>query len=479
MPWKAIACSAKGTSHEKLGSPCQDYAQFIRVNDFGEIVNNGDIIIGAVCDGAGSCKYSDIGSKLAVKTALQILQGWLKKDGKDLSPAISEDYAHQVFAQVVEEVKKQFESQAQERHCSPKDLSCTLLVVVATPKWLAAMQIGDGFIVIQQPDSEYQLLFQPIKGEYANETTFVTASNALETMRVRVVTGEQQFIFASTDGLERIALEIREESKPHPPVFDMFREALKIRSENEERISTQEWLQSEPVNQNTDDDKTILLCWYESVRVPPKPPTPEPQPSAGATPKPEPISIFKPSVDVTPKPEPTRAPQPSAGATPKSVAIPVIQPSAGVIPASVKTPEPQPSGDSNSGKSPVAEAVPPAKKEDFSIEVYAFVINVLAGIFWNSLYHDLFVDRMFQSLALRNFIGIILAMILTVLILGVDWYLYRQKIKTSSSDQQKNKLRLFIYMVIIYLGGLFVGGLVYYLIYSALGYFSHVEIKLH
>jgi len=161
------------------------------------------------------------------------------------------------------------------------------------------------------------------------------------------------------------------------------------------------------------------------------------------------------------------------------VAIPVIQPSAGVIPASVKTPEPQPSGDSNSGKSSAAQAVPPAKKEDFSIEVYAFVINVLAGIFWNSLWHDLFVDRMFQSLDLRNIIGIILAMILTVLILGVDGYLYRQKIKTSSSDQRKNKLRLFIYMVIIYLGGLFVGGLVYYLIYSALGYFSHVEIKFN
>ena len=78
MPWKAIACSAKGTSHDKTGSPCQDYADFIRVNDSGEADNNGDIAIGAVCDGAGSCKHSDIGSQLAVKKTLQYLQGWLK-----------------------------------------------------------------------------------------------------------------------------------------------------------------------------------------------------------------------------------------------------------------------------------------------------------------------------------------------------------------------------------------------------------------
>ena len=473
MPWKAIACSAKGTSHEKLGSPCQDYAQFIRVNDFGEIVNNGDIIIGAVCDGAGSCKHSDIGSQLAVETALKYLQGWLKwlkKGGKDLSPAILEDDAHKVFAQVVEEVKKQFESQAQERHCSPKDLSCTLLVVVATPQWLAAMQIGDGFIVIRQPDSEYQLLFQPIKGEYANETTFVTASNALEKMRVRVVTGEQQFIFASTDGLERIALEIKQESKPYPPVFDNFREAIKTRSEDEEKISTEKWLQSEEVNERTDDDKTILLCWYESVRVPPKPPTPEPQPSGGVTPKTPSIQVFQPLGGDPPKSGATPVAQPLGGVTSQPKPTPVAQPSENVISQPNSNPETQSSG--------VGPAVDPAKKEDYSIEVYAFVINVLAGIFWNSLYHDLVVDRMFQSPALRNIIGIILAIILTVLILGVDGYLYRQKIKTSSSDKRKNKLRLFIYMVIIYLGGLFVGGLVYYLIYSALGYFSHVEIKL-
>ena len=500
MPWKAIACSAKGTSHEKVGSPCQDYADFIKVNDSGDVVNNGDIIIGAVCDGAGSCKHSDIGSQLAVKTALNYLQGCLKRlknERKDLSPDILKESADQVLEKTVAEVRKAFDAKAQEMGCSPNDLSCTLLVVVATPKWLAAMQIGDGFIVIQQPDSEYQLLFQPIKGEYANETTFVTASNALEKMRVRVVTGEQQFIFASTDGLERIALEIRKKSKPHPGFFDGFKEAIKIRSEEEEKKSTEQWLQSQHINDRTDDDKTILLCWYQSVRVPPEPPTPAPQPSAGATPKSKAISTYQPSAGATPKSEATPAPQPSAGATPKSEATPAPQPSAGATPKSERTPETQssagatpksertpetqssgnaisqPNSNPETQSSGVTPAVDPAKKEDFSIEVYAFVINVLAGIFWNSLWHDLWVDIKFNSLPLRNIVGLIIAGLLTGLIWGVNGKIYQQKLKSSKTQSKdKDKVKLFRRMLIICLLGLSLGGLSYYLIREALSYFS-------
>lgn len=266
MSWKMIACSETGTSHQKSGLPCQDYAEFIRVNDSGEKDDKGDIIIGAVSDGAGSCKYSDIGSQLAVETALEDLAGWpkrLKKDHPDLSSEILKEYANKAFKQTLRKVQKAFSVEAENRKCFPKDLSCTLLVVVATPNWLAAMQIGDGFIVIQQPESEYKLLFHPSKGEYANETTFVTASNALEMMQVEISFGAQEFICASTDGLERLAINIKD-WQPHAPFFEMFKKALEIRSEEEEKKSTQEWLNLESVNNRTDDDKTLLLCWYDS-----------------------------------------------------------------------------------------------------------------------------------------------------------------------------------------------------------------------
>ncbi|MEH2146175.1 protein phosphatase 2C domain-containing protein [Nostoc sp.] len=36
-------------------------------------------------------------------------------------------------------------------------------------------------------NSEYQLLFQPYKGEFINETTFITSTNAVKDMRVKVI----------------------------------------------------------------------------------------------------------------------------------------------------------------------------------------------------------------------------------------------------------------------------------------------------
>jgi hypothetical protein len=458
MPWKAIACSAKGTSHEKTGSPCQDYADFIRVNDSGEADDNGDIAIGAVCDGAGSCKYSDIGSKLAVETTLQYLQGWpkwLKKQKKDLSPAILEDYAHKVFAQVVGEVKKQFEIQAQKKSCSPKDLSCTLLVVVATPKWLAAMQIGDGFIVIREPDLEdklleYKLLFQPIKGEYANQTTFITASNALEVMQVKVLHRPQQFIFASTDGLERLALEIGQESKPHPPFFDTFRDAIQIRSEAEEKNSTEKWLQWEEVNNRTDDDKTILLCWYEALKS--KTPISEPPIQGGSavtgTPKPKTSSE-------TAKPEDTTKTDPN-------------------VETNSETPEAQEASSSNNSEQKSVDLAKDFEDLSIAIEFYGLIINILSGIFWNSLWHQFFVDIKFSNLFLRNIVSLIIAVVLTFMICGVDWHLYQKSIiikllnlKISNPDKtidKNNKRDILMKMAMIYLTGLILGSLCYYYI---------------
>ena len=50
--------------YQKLGLPCQDFADF-RILD--------DVIIGAVADGAGSAKPADIGAKLAVEATIKYL----------------------------------------------------------------------------------------------------------------------------------------------------------------------------------------------------------------------------------------------------------------------------------------------------------------------------------------------------------------------------------------------------------------------
>ena len=62
MSWKAIARYEVGTSHQKQQLHCQDFAGYCILDD---------VIIGAVADGAGSAKYSDIGAELTVEAVLE------------------------------------------------------------------------------------------------------------------------------------------------------------------------------------------------------------------------------------------------------------------------------------------------------------------------------------------------------------------------------------------------------------------------
>jgi hypothetical protein len=74
VTWKAIECHAIGVSHQKQGMPCQDYGKY-------QIL--GDVIVGAVADGAGSAKHSDLGATLVVESVvnhlLQIIAKRIKK----------------------------------------------------------------------------------------------------------------------------------------------------------------------------------------------------------------------------------------------------------------------------------------------------------------------------------------------------------------------------------------------------------------
>ncbi len=255
MVWRAISRSSIGTSHKKQQLPCQDY---------GRCIISQNIIIGAVADGAGSAKYSDIGAKFAVETALSYLWEFQKKKPywQERSRPRSDEPVRKLFVKTLERVVTALQKQAVKGGYSLNDLACTLLVFVATPHWIAAMQIGDGFIVVRCQEKDHQLLFPPDKGEFINETTFVTSSNALNEMQVCVQPGKLMFICASTDGLERVAIRLSDWT-PFKPFFQPLEECLyedTHLAQKDEYIRN--FLDSDRLNARTDDDKTLLLCLY-------------------------------------------------------------------------------------------------------------------------------------------------------------------------------------------------------------------------
>lgn len=275
MVWRAVVRSAIGTGHQQEHHPCQDYG--------GNRILN-DVIMGAVADGAGSAKYSDIAAKLAVETTLNYLatsEAWLQKRNyswHSLSQPPSETQVRRLFTKGVGKVRSTLQKQAAENGYAMDDLACTLLAFLATPQWIAAMQIGDGFIVVRRsmswkqavlandftaPGEDYQLLFQPSKGEFANQTTFVTSLDALEEIQVRVVSGQYPFICVATDGLENVAIRLKDWTPFSPffkPLEEYIQETAHPEQDDEYLVN---FLTSERLSERTNDDKTLLLCLYQ------------------------------------------------------------------------------------------------------------------------------------------------------------------------------------------------------------------------
>lgn len=255
MSWQAIASSAVGTSHFDSGI-CQDANAY-------EVVEAGEIIIGAVSDGMGSAKYSQIGSDAAVQVAITEL----KRIEWQLQP-MHEYVIHEIFYDLVKTITNELNSLSQAHNCYIQDLACTLIVFVASPHWFNAMQIGDGLLVGRSTNGEYELLIAPDKGEYINETSAVTDVKGPQDLNILVRHTSFEFICAATDGIENICLQKNQRWKPFRNFFETLENHLNSTEEHEyKQHELSNLLNSERINKATDDDKTLLLCTYETDRT--------------------------------------------------------------------------------------------------------------------------------------------------------------------------------------------------------------------
>lgn len=248
MAWKAVAASMAGTNHQRSGLPCQDFAAWA--------TSGADTIIGVVADGAGYARHADTGARLAAEATIHYLQRqqWL--------PQVPTDDANRELAQtLLQEVRLVLQAQSQQNGCQLSELASTLLTLVATPDYLLAIQLGDGFIVARHAASVvYELVCWPQHGEYSNETVFTTSPHAAGAIAVRVMAGRYTFVCASSDGLEDVALGYPQQI-PFPPFFRSFDDYLQASHD----MATVEqdlcrFLDSPRLNARTHDDKTLLLC---------------------------------------------------------------------------------------------------------------------------------------------------------------------------------------------------------------------------
>ncbi len=249
--WRVVAASAVGTSHVTSGKPCEDscWAQADITADKQPILSI------FVADGAGSAEFGGEGAEIAMKTAADFIAGKIIEGEFGINDELA--------VQCIRAIRQSIESWAIADGKRPRDFACTLLGVVSLPHATLTMQIGDGGIVFQA-DKELELAIVPMTGEYANMTHFVTDENAIEVLCTRVINEPLSKVAVFSDGIQRLALNMIDNT-PHTPFFSPFFKTLEsTRSEQEDELHSAlfKFLNSQAVNCRTDDDKTLALAVF-------------------------------------------------------------------------------------------------------------------------------------------------------------------------------------------------------------------------
>lgn len=249
VSWRVVAGSAAGTSHTATGLPCQDscWAQVDTP------ARKTPVLSIFVADGAGSAQHGGEGAELAIKAAAEFMQKKLALPEFGLGDDFAVDCVMSVRAALF--------SAAEKERARAREFACTFLGIVSTNQGTLIMQIGDGGIVIDV-GSGLEVPIVPMSGEYANMTHFITDEDAVDRLESRAFNKPVTKAAAFSDGVQRLALQM-DTNTAHEPFFASFFKVLSTATEEQEdqlQDAMMRFLNSDAVNDRTDDDKTLALA---------------------------------------------------------------------------------------------------------------------------------------------------------------------------------------------------------------------------
>jgi len=244
--WRVVGAVAAGTSHERLDMPCQDAVAFQ--------ADEQNLLV-ALSDGAGTAEHSQYGAQTAVQAALDSLAAALDA-GFPAEQAGWQDALYAAFTAA----RSALESLAELEEQPLRAYAATLILAVATADRLIVAQLGDGAVVTGESPDNLFLVNRAQRGEYANETYFLTQEDALEQVQLSVHETAVNLLVVMSDGLTRLAMQLPAQ-EPYLPFFHPLL-AFAANANEEERAAAHlvEFLTSERVCARTDDDKSLVLA---------------------------------------------------------------------------------------------------------------------------------------------------------------------------------------------------------------------------
>ncbi|MBI4943371.1 MAG: protein phosphatase 2C domain-containing protein [Actinobacteria bacterium] len=249
--WLVCAASVRGTSHVRDDVPCQDAHGASFVTSAGT-----EVLVLVASDGAGSAIRGGDGSSMVTKRIVDLVT----ERAGDLSRAT----AVEILRGAVASARKSL-AEAADREALPiRQFACTALCCVLAPDWSAFAQIGDGAIVTPEDGTdEWNWIFWPQRGEYANTTSFLTDEQALSEVQLEFLPYGVQEIALFTDGIQHLVLHY-ESQTVHGRFFEQIMEpprraaARGVSSALSRSLAT--YLSSPRIIDRADDDLTLVLA---------------------------------------------------------------------------------------------------------------------------------------------------------------------------------------------------------------------------
>lgn len=259
--WRYALASVSGTAHVKRGDPCQDSSacEIFKADSLG------DVLIAVASDGAGSARLSQLGSLETCRLVTERLRSLLAAG----LPVVA--LTREVATQIVLDARDNLRLLAESAGAPERELACTLIVAVVAQDAAAFFQVGDGFAIVgprSEPIDEYCWVFWPEPGEYANMTRFLTDAQVENHLQHAALLCGIDEMALLTDGLQNLVLDLKERV-PHAPFFSRMMAPLRSRPDHGRIDSLSAalatYLDSSPINERTDDDKTLVLASRRSL----------------------------------------------------------------------------------------------------------------------------------------------------------------------------------------------------------------------
>lgn len=249
MTWRVVSASAIGTSHLMSGDVCQDSCLAL----VERIPNQPPMLSIFVADGAGTASHGGEGAELAIQAAATFVA--------EAFPLPEFELNEKLAIKCLLVVRECIYAQTEKMGCNARDFACTFLGVLSSEKGTFVMQIGDGAIVLDF-GSGLSVPVAPMSGVYANMTHFVTDEDAADVLVSKVFPQKASKVGVFTDGIQRLALNMATNTA-HEPFFEpLFKVLSAATSDQEDQLqgALVDFLNSESVNERTDDDKTLALA---------------------------------------------------------------------------------------------------------------------------------------------------------------------------------------------------------------------------